>query len=79
MNEKLIVCKKAMIFGISGDILSSYKRNVDIDIGRYDDVIKWKYFRVTGPLWGEFTGHRWIPRTEASDAELWYFLWSTPG
>ena len=19
-------------------------------------------FRVTGPLWGEFTGHRWIPR-----------------
>ena len=21
-------------------------------------------FRVTGPLWGEFTGHRWIPRTQ---------------
>ena len=33
-------------------------------------------FRVTGPLCGEFTGHRWIPRTTASDAELWYFLWS---
>ena len=30
-------------------------------------------FHVTGPLWGEFTGHRWIPRTKASDAELWYF------
>ena len=28
-------------------------------------------FRVTGPLWGEFTGDRWIPRTKASDAELW--------
>ena len=28
-------------------------------------------FRVTGPLCGEFTGHRWIPRTKASDAELW--------
>ena len=27
-------------------------------------------FRVTGPLCGEFTGHRWIPRTKASDAEL---------
>ena len=26
-------------------------------------------FRVTGPLCGEFTGHRWIPRTKASDAE----------
>ena len=35
-------------------------------------------FRVTGPLCGEFTGHRWIPRTKVSDAELWYFLWSVP-
>ena len=33
-------------------------------------------FRVTGPLCGEITGHRWIPCTKASDAELWYFLWS---
>ena len=33
-------------------------------------------FRVTGPLCGEFTGHRWIPCTKASDAELWCFLWS---
>ena len=24
-------------------------------------------FRVTGPLCGEFTGHRWIPLTKASD------------
>ena len=30
-------------------------------------------FRVTGPLYGEFTGHRWIPLTNASDAELWCF------
>ena len=30
-------------------------------------------FRVTGPLCGEFTGHQWIPHTEASDAELWCF------
>ena len=27
---------------------------------------------------GEFTGHRWIPLTEVSDAGLWYFLWSAP-
>ena len=33
-------------------------------------------FRVTGPLCGEFTGQRWIPRTKASNAELWCFLWS---
>ena len=30
-------------------------------------------FRFTGPLCGEFTGHRWIPITKASDAELWCF------
>ena len=35
-------------------------------------------FRVTAPLWGESTGHRWIPLTKASDAELWCFLWSAP-
>ena len=35
-------------------------------------------FRVTGPLWGEFTDHRWIPFTKASDAGFWYFLWSVP-
>ena len=35
-------------------------------------------FRVTGHLCGEFTGPRWIPHTKASDAELWYFLWSAP-
>ena len=44
----------------------------------HDDVIKRKIFRVTGHLCGEFTGHRWIPRTKASDAELWCFLWSAP-
>ena len=35
-------------------------------------------FSVTGPLCGKFTGDRWIPRTKASDAELWCFLWSAP-
>ena len=35
-------------------------------------------FRVTGPLWGKSIGHRWIPLTKASDAELWCFLWSAP-
>ena len=34
--------------------------------------------RVTGPLWGESTGHRWIPLTKASTAEIWCFLLSTP-
>ena len=34
--------------------------------------------RVTGPLWGESTGHWWIPLTKASYVELWCFLWCTP-
>ena len=34
--------------------------------------------RVTGSLCGEFPGHRWIPFTKASDAELWCFIWSVP-
>ena len=35
-------------------------------------------FRVTGPSWVKFIGHRWISRTKASDAEFWCFLWSAP-
>ena len=31
-------------------------------------------FRVTGHLCGEFTAPHWIPRTKASDAELWCFF-----
>ena len=31
-------------------------------------------FRVTGHLCGEFIGPRWIPRTKASDAELWCLI-----
>ena len=44
----------------------------------HDDVIKRKHFRVTGPLCGEVTRDRWIPRTKASDAELGCFLLSAP-
>ena len=33
-------------------------------------------FRITGPLCGKFTGHRWIPLTKGSHEELWSFLWS---
>ena len=31
-------------------------------------------FRVTGHLFGEFTGPRWSPHTKASDVELWCFF-----
>ena len=35
-------------------------------------------FCIAGLLWGESTGHQWIPLAKASDAELWCFLWSVP-
>ena len=34
--------------------------------------------RAAGPWWGESSGHRWIPLTKASDAELWCFRWRSP-
>ena len=37
---------------------------------------KGNIFRVTSSLSGDHTGHRWIPLTKASGAELWCFLWS---
>ena len=55
--------------------LPAQRRLADPD--PHDDVINWKKkIRVTGPLCGEFTGHWWIPRTKASEAELWcvFFL-----
>ena len=31
-------------------------------------------FRITGPLWGESTGHRWIPLTKASDVKIFSLI-----
>ena len=56
-------CLKAPVLGVNGSLMASSN---------------WSIFRVTGPLCGEFTGDRWIPRTKASDAELSCFLWSPP-
>ena len=44
----------------------------------HDDVIKWKHFPRYWPFVRGIHRSRWIPRTKASDAELWCFLWSTP-
>ena len=47
------------------------------------DLLWWRhqmeiFFRVTGLLFGEFTGNRWFPLTKAGDVELLCFLWSAP-
>ena len=40
----------------------------------YDDVIKWKHFPRYWPFVRGIHRSRWIPRTKASDAELWCLL-----
>ena len=48
------------------------------DTSYHDDVIKWKHFPRYWPFVRGIHRSRWIPRTKASDAELWYFLGSAP-
>ena len=45
---------------------------------QHDGVIKWQPFPPCWPFVRGPTGHWWIPLTNASDAELWCFLWSVP-
>ena len=51
---------------------------VDMNIATMMTSSSGNIFRITNHLCGEFTGHRWNPHTNASDAELWYFLRSAP-
>ena len=59
-----------------------YRIIMDCDLAEHGWIMmtssNGNFFRVTGPLCGEFTGPRWTPLTEASDAELWCFLLSAP-
>ena len=68
-------------FGTNRRTLNSY---IAVPIFRYiwrkeasrpNDVIECKHFPRNWPFLRGI--HRWIPRKNASDAELWCFLWST--
>ena len=59
-----------------GSMLEHLTRRSKVD--HHDGVIKWKHFLRYWPFVRGIPGHRWIPCTKASDAELWYFLWSAP-
>ena len=47
-------------------------------IHHHDDVIKWKNFPRYWPFVRGIHRSQWIPRTKASDAERWCFLWAAP-
>ena len=76
----------SFIMGVQRDPILWYDRDLTNsylfrDEGYYSSVHMFTssngmIFRVTDHLCGELTGPRWIPRTKASDAELWCFLWS---
>ena len=59
-------------------IIRKHLINVDCGVDKMtnDDVMKWKHFPRYWPFVRGTIGHWWIPLTKASDAELWYFLWS---
>ena len=53
----------SLTFGEENDIHISTVNDISGKNAKHDDVIKWKQW--------------WIPRTKASDAELWCFRWSS--
>ena len=56
-----------------------FRRTTDVTVSNHDDVIKWKHFPLYWPFCVKgIPGHRWIPLTKASDAELWCFIWAEP-
>ena len=70
---------------VSSNIAITWRRLNNCDPKQsHDPCLSWwrhqmqDIFRVTDLLWEESTGYRWIPLTKASDAELWYYLWSAP-
>ena len=51
-------------------------RHLDFFFNGLSDLhYKLSKLRVTGPLWGESTGHRWIPSRRATYAETVSMLW----
>ena len=58
--------KGATTFGDLPDCLFSFHN--------HEDVIKWKHFPRYWPFVRGIHRSRWIPRTKASDAELWCVL-----
>ena len=48
--------------------------NTGVSISFHDDVIKRKHFPLYWPFVRGTTGRRWIPLTNASDAERWVLL-----
>ena len=76
LDGKLIICCQISNYCVSSAFPTSTKHKPDSrgSVWFHDDVIKWNHFPRYWAFVQEFTGHWWIPRTKASDVELWCFL-----
>ena len=63
---------------VDGDVTTQGSRTSAAEVWTMMTYSNENIFRVTGPLWLEFTGQRWIPLTKTSDADLRCFLWCAP-
>ena len=75
----LFSCGERLLLTYSSAYLPVIWEDGDMNHAKvHDDVIKWKHFPRYWPFVQEIHRSRWIPRTKASDAELWCFLLSAP-
>ena len=75
--EKRVLYHDYWYYWYHGPLHCQVTNSHDTGYGHVQDMMEisnGNIFRVTGPLRGEFTGHRWIPLTKASDAEYSCFL-----
>ena len=69
--------KDTSYFSLTGELCGAY----DEELGEIKSMMtssNGNIFHVTGHLCGEFTGHRWIPRTKANDGGTLMFslIWA---
>ena len=60
------------------NLIDMLVHSVCCEVSAHDDVIKWKHFPRYWPFVRGSHRSRWIPRTKASDAELWCFFYLRP-
>ena len=74
-----IIAQRALIKAFTWSLFpSAWLYTAYHDSMMHDDVFKWKHFPRYWPSVRGIHRSPGIPRTKASDAELWCFLWSAP-
>ena len=72
-SRQSLTCDKIRFIGPKSTHWPALVSYFDL-VALHDDVIKWKHFPRNWPFVRGIHRSRWIPRTSASDAELWCFF-----